>query len=107
MIKEVSVLIVEYGKQVVNLIDILPDYPTIREIICGDVIEVHLEDEVVILCSDYYALQVIREFGPKAIMGKCFIVIGKESDGKYKSLTAKEINKYKSEFEGYCPLEVR
>jgi hypothetical protein len=108
MSKAVTVLLVENGKYKVDLIDITPNYPTIKAIIGGDIMEVRLDDETVILCEDACPPQVIPELFRRTIWGRCFIVIGRDpNDGKYRSLTAKSINKYKSEFEGYGPREVR
>lgn len=104
MKNKVTVLIVECDNPWVDLVDITPWYPTLRAIIGGDVMEVRLENDVVILCRDSFPTKVIREFSTRTIYGRCFIVIGRDhDDGKYRSLTAKEINKYKCEFEG-CSL---
>lgn len=52
MNNEVTVLIVECDNPGVDLVDITPCYPTLRAIIGGDVMEVRLENDGVILSRD-------------------------------------------------------
>ena len=106
MNENVIMLLVTYGKQQVEIIDHSTDYFAIAATIGDTVYEAILDGDIVILCSNRFSTKIIRTYGSYAITGEVFLVAARAVNG-YRSLTAREINKYKLEFEGYSPWKVR
>jgi hypothetical protein len=101
--RKIIALLVKNGEREVQIIDILPLYREILAIInAEDVAEIPLDDGVVAVCDGDFSTQVIRAYVGWAITGSAFLVVGKDDKtGAFRSLTASEINHYKSEFEDY------